>query len=577
MRHSNKFNFKSWSTVGKLVIACLESRQLKGAMPYIIAVGIFAVALAVRLLVLPVEPGLAYLTYYPGTAVTALLCGMGPSLFYILLAALVGANIFVPPYWAFSQDALVPAVAFMVAAATILFVIQFYQRIVARQRLTQTYTSCHDNLTKLSNRAVFQDQLRHAIVLAQREEQLLAVLLIDLDNFKTINDTLGHDMGDLLLVDVAQRLLRCIRDGDSVARMGGDEFAVLLNNIESVEVNVMCRRILAALRQPFRIIENELRITASIGVSLFPNDGDDACALLKNADVAMYHAKEKGKNKFRLFAADIKHAVLRHHALEVGLRHAQQRELFSLHYQPKIRIADGAMVGAEALIRWSDPELGIVSPAEFIPVAEKVGLIGSIGLFVISRAVADITYWYSVGLKPPPIAVNISPSQLRDDCFGEWMLDGLDKAGLSPSSIVLELTEGALMEQGEAGLDVLNGLASRGIKISIDDFGTGYSSLSYLKRMPIAELKIDRSFVDGIAAEPDDRAIANAILSLAHTLGFSVVAEGVETEQQLTVLRELGCDNAQGHLFYRPMAPDQFRLLLPAESIAGEFGDATLP
>lgn len=545
-------------------------------MPYIIAVGIFAVALAVRLLVLPVESGLAYLIYYPGTAVTALLCGMGPSLFYILLAASVGSNNFVPTYWTFSQDAMVQATTYIVSAATMLFVIQFYQRIVARHRLTQTYISCHDNLTKLSNRAEFQDRLRHVITLAQREEQLLAVLLIDLDNFKTINDTLGHDVGDLLLVDVAQELLKCICDGDSLARMGGDEFAVLLNNTDSMKVNAMCRRILAALRQSFSIKENELKITASIGVSLFPNDGDDASALLKNADVAMYHAKKQGKNKFQYFAADIKQAVLRHHALEVGLRHAQQRGLFSLHYQPKIRIADGVMVGAEALIRWSDPDLGVVSPAEFIPVAEKVGLIGSIGLFVISRAVADIIYWYSVGLMPPPIAVNISPSQLRDDSFGEWLLEGLDKAGLPPSSIVLELTEGALMEQGEAGLDVLNGLASRGIKISIDDFGTGYSSLSYLKRMPIAELKIDRSFVDGIADEPDDRAIANAILSLAHTLGFSVVAEGVETEKQLAVLRKLGCDTAQGHHFYRPMAPDQFRLLLPAESIAGECGDATL-
>lgn len=576
MCRSMKFDLKSWCDVGKILIACFESRRREGAMPYIIAVGIFAVALAVRIVVLPVESGLAYLTFYPGTAVAALLCGLGPSLLYILLAALVGTFIFIPPYWVFSQGTIVPAATFMVAAATILFVINFYQRIVARQALAQTYNSRHDSLTKLSNRAGLQDRLRHAIALAQCEKRQLAVLLIDLDNFKTINDTLGHDIGDVLLVDVAKRLLKCICDGDSVARMGGDEFAVLLYDIEALDVSDMCRRILATLGQSFRVRDKELRVTASIGVSLFPGDGDDDCSLLKSADVAMYHAKERGKDKFQFFAHDIEQAVLRRHALEIGLRHAQQHSLFSLHYQPKIRIADGAMIGAEALIRWSDPELGIVSPVEFIPVAEKAGLIGSIGVFVVSRTVADIIYWYSIGLEPPPISVNISPSQLRDDSFGGWLLDSLDRAGLPPSSIVLELTEGALMEQGESGLNVLTGLANRGIKFSIDDFGTGYSSLSYLKRMPIGELKIDRSFVDGIADAPDDRAIANAIVSLAHTLGFSVVAEGVETEKQLAVLRKLGCDTAQGHLYYRPMAPDQFRFLLKAESNSCGCGRATL-
>lgn len=333
----------------------------------------------------------------------------------------------------------------------------------------------------------------------------------------------------------------------------------------------MCRRITNALAQVFQIKEHSLCITASVGISLFPNDGSDACALLKNADVAMYHAKAQGKNRFQYFDADIDHKVQRRHSLEAGLRLAQQKKQFDIHYQPKIAIADGALVGAEALIRWSDPALGVVSPMEFIPVAEKSGLIGAIGLFVVGRVIDDILEWRATGLTPPPISVNISPSQLRDDSFAIWLEGALNRAELPYSSIIIELTEGALMDQGESGLKVLDDLASRGIKVSIDDFGTGYSSLSYLKRMPISELKIDRSFVNGIAIDTDDKAIVIAILSLAQTLGISTVAEGVETAQQLAVLRVLGCDAAQGYYFHRPMEEIKFRSLLQSKTSSSPF------
>lgn len=534
---NREFSFRDWFDITRQVITCPELRRTSFFKQCFIAVVIFSIALAVRLLVLPVESGFAFLTFYPCTVLAAIFCGTLPSLLYIVLSATAGACIFIPPYLTFNEVAIVPTAAFIVAAISISLVIHFYQRLVSLQISAQAYISSHDELTKLPNRIVFQDRLRHTVALSQREHHMLAVLLIDLDNFKTINDTLGHHVGDLLLTAVAKRLLDCVRDADSVARLGGDEFAALLFNIDSLEASTVCRRITNALAQVFQIKEHSLCITASVGISLFPNDGSDACALLKNADVAMYHAKAQGKNRFQYFDADIDHKVQRRHSLEAGLRLAQQKKQFDIHYQPKIAIADGALVGAEALIRWSDPALGVVSPMEFIPVAEKSGLIGAIGLFVVGRVIDDILEWRATGLTPPPISVNISPSQLRDDSFAIWLEGALNRAELPYSSIIIELTEGALMDQGESGLKVLDDLASRGIKVSIDDFGTGYSSLSYLKRMPISELKIDRSFVNGIAIDTDDKAIVIAILSLAQTLGISTVAEGVETAQQLAVLR----------------------------------------
>jgi two-component system CheB/CheR fusion protein len=439
------------------------------------------------------------------------------------------------------------------------------------------YLAHHDDLTSLANRTVFQDRLQQAVALVRREHQLLAVLLIDLDNFKTINDTLGHETGDLLLKEVAQRLLTCIRDADTIARLGGDEFAALLYNIEPEEVSTVAQRIIDSLSQPIGLNRTELFITASIGITLFPNDGEDSGSLLKNADSAMYRAKEQGKNKFQYFSNEIKVVIQRRHTLENALRRALQAHGLRLHYQPKIELASNRLIGAEALLRWTDPELGPISPAEFIPVAEQAGLIGHIGQFVVKQAIADILAWGDAGLAAPPIALNISPSQLRNDSFALWLHERLAASSLSTSAIVVELTEGALMEQGDAGIQVLDSLASRGIKISIDDFGTGYSSLSYLKRMPISELKIDRSFVINLAEDPDSRAIASAILGLAHALGMRVVAEGVETAEQLAVLRQLDCDIAQGYFFHRPLEEASFRLLLQPDDLPWTDPDRVAP
>ena len=424
------------------------------------------------------------------------------------------------------------------------------------------YLARHDELTMLANRTVFQEQLGAQVALAQSANQPLAVLFIDLDNFKTINDTLGHDVGDQLLKLVAQRLLAAMRAQDTLARLGGDEFAALLYPVDGDEVDRICQRLADALSQPFWIGSAELFVTASMGVSLCPLDGDDPSTLLRHADAAMYRAKERGKNRIQFFVSDIKQAAERRLRLETGLRHALRHDLLRLHYQPKISMVDDTLVGAEALLRWTDTELGEISPTEFIAVAEKAGLISSIGRFVVGRALRDILSWRAGGLDAPPIALNISPTQLRDERFVDWLYASLAEAELPCSSIVVELTEGALMDQSEAGLSILNNLASRGIKISIDDFGTGYSSLSYLRRMPITELKIDRSFVDGIAEDADNCSIACAILSLAHSLGISEVAEGVETESQLTVLRRLGCETAQGYFYHRPMDETHFRQLL---------------
>jgi len=430
----------------------------------------------------------------------------------------------------------------------------------SQQRLD--YLASHDELTGLANRSVFQDRLGQAIAHARRDGQGLAVLFVDLDNFKTINDSLGHEAGDLLLQEVAKRLTEVVREADTLARLGGDEFGILLCEIENVEASAVCHRVAEALAEGFSIVGRELFITTSIGISLFPDDGEDDGTLLKNADAALYRAKERGRNQFQYFAGCMREVVHRRLTLETALRHALSQRSLKLFYQPKISIRTRELVGAEALLRWDDPELGPVSPAEFIPLAEKVGLITNIGHFVALQAIADLCAWIAAGLAPPPIAINVSPLQLRDDHYITWLQERLAEAGLPVGTLKVEVTESALMEDGEASLQLLDRLVGHGIKVSIDDFGTGYSSLSYLKRMPISELKIDRSFVDGIADQPDDRAIASAILGMAHTLGLSVVAEGVETEEQLAVLAGLNCDVAQGYYFHKPMEEARFRELL---------------
>ncbi|MDN3920271.1 bifunctional diguanylate cyclase/phosphodiesterase [Roseateles violae] len=419
-----------------------------------------------------------------------------------------------------------------------------------------------DDLTGLPNRAQLLKRLERAIAQAQRERHVLAVLFIDLDNFKTINDTLGHEVGDALLIAVSLRLFGCLRDNDTIARLGGDEFAALMENIDALQVSAVCERIVAALSEPLYCRGHELFVSASIGISQYPGDGEDATGLLRAADAAMYRAKELGRNQFQYFAKDIKQALQRDLVLLTQLRRAILQQQLTVAYQPKVRTADRSLVGAEALVRWHDPTLGPIAPAEFIPLAERSGVIAGIGELVLGRVIGDLLRWRAAGLPVPPIAINVSPRQLLSGGFAGWLHAQLQQQGLGPDCLIIELTEGSLIERGAAGLKVLGELSAQGFSISIDDFGTGYSSLSYLKRMPISELKIDRSFVHGIADDGDDQAIASAILSLARTLGLTVVAEGVEDLRQLQALCSLGCSVAQGDFFHRPLEAAEFAALL---------------
>lgn len=420
----------------------------------------------------------------------------------------------------------------------------------------------HDELTGLPNRGLLTDRLRHALAQAKRHQQRVAVLFIDLDNFKNVNDTLGHDVGDMLLLQAAQRLGSCVRDSDTLARLGGDEFVAVLSGVDLSEVNAIASRIVDYMSASFSVQENNLFVSASIGISIYPDDGDDSITLLKNADTAMYRAKERGRNQYQYFAYEMKVNALQRMTLETGLREALKNLSLTLVYQPKVSLVDESVVGGEALVRWVDSNLGDISPAKFIPVAESCGLINELGFYVIDRVLADIAQWHSLGLEVPRIAINVSAHQLKEASFVERFAAKLSASGVPPSLIIIELTESALMERLDALMERLFQLTRLGVDLSVDDFGTGYSSLAYLRKFPIHELKVDRSFVDGIATEPDDRSIAKMIINMAHTLGLRVVAEGVETLQQLEVLRGEGCEIGQGYHFYKPMAPDAFAKLL---------------
>ena len=429
------------------------------------------------------------------------------------------------------------------------------------------HLATHDELTNLPNRTLLMDRMKHAIAQAKRKQESLAIMFIDLDNFKNVNDALGHDAGDLLLKLATERLLSCMRDTDTLARMGGDEFVAILNNVEITEVNRIASRVIDFLSASFRISERDCFISASIGISLYPQDGEDSVTLLKNADTAMYRAKDQGRNQFQYFADEMKLKALQRLTIETGLRMALESNRLSLHYQPKMDLHTGQIVGAEALLRWSDPNLGNVSPAQFIPVAENCGLITALGKQVIRMAVQQINTWQQQGLNVPAIAINLSGHQLRDSRFAETLLSELRQAQVEPRALVLELTESMLIERIDMTATLLEKLVALGFKISIDDFGTGYSSLSYLKRLPLHELKIDRSFIGDIETNADDRTIAHTIVNMAHTLGLSVVAEGVENIAQERVLQSINCDGAQGYYYYRPLTAEQFALLLAKRSL----------
>lgn len=437
--------------------------------------------------------------------------------------------------------------------------------ITERQRYEETirHQAFHDSLTGLPNRLLFKDRLTLAMAHAKRNKQTLAVLFLDLDQFKLINDTLGHGLGDKMLQSVANRLKKCVREDDTVARLGGDEFTLILPEIMRAEdAAKVAHKILQSIREPMDIDCHELYITSSAGIVFYPNDGKDAETLLKNADTAMYRAKEKGRNNYQLYTPAMNAKAFERLSMENSLRRALERKEFVLYYQPKYSMSTGHVIGMEALLRWQTPDRGLVSPGEFIPIAEETGLIVPIGEWVLRTACAQNKAWQDEGLSPLRVAVNISARQFQLQNFVETVSRVLEETGLDPNWLELEITETVAMHNAEHGIMMLEELNEKGIQLSIDDFGTGYSSLSYLKRFPINKLKIDKSFVSEIGVEQERAAIASTIIVLGQSLSLGVVAEGVETKEQLDFLVDHQCDEMQGYLFGRPMPTDEFKELL---------------
>ncbi|HEY5808685.1 MAG TPA: EAL domain-containing protein [Povalibacter sp.] len=417
----------------------------------------------------------------------------------------------------------------------------------------------YDTLTGLANRSLLNDRLQQGILTAGSYGARLAVVFVDLDRFKFINDSLGHHVGDELLRAMAERLKASVRDSDTVARLGGDEFVLLIGGQRDPDaVAVVLERMLSDISQPWTIAQGDFNVTCSIGVALYPDDGDTAETLLKHADTAMYRAKEKGRNNFQFFTAELNALITQRLELENKLRRALERQQFELHYQPRIDMQTRRIVGAEALIRWQLSEHEIVPPTRFIPIAEETGLIAPIGKWVLRTACEQNKAWQDAGMEPFVVSVNVSPRQFRHENFAHTVADVLRQTGLEARYLEIELTESAVMHDAEQFIATLGELSDLGVQISLDDFGTGYSSLSYLKRLPVDRLKVDRSFVQDIATDADDATIVKAIIALGHNLGLRVVAEGVETEQQLEFLRLNHCDELQGYYFATPMAVSDF-------------------
>lgn len=430
------------------------------------------------------------------------------------------------------------------------------QRKIMEERLVHQAT--HDALTELPNRLLLHDRIQQMILNAKRAGLMVAIWFIDLDRFKLTNDSLGHAVGDELLKEVAKRLVKCVRETDTVARVGGDEFVIvsLLEKHES-EAIPMAQKILKKLAEPIEVGNRIFNITASIGVSTYPANGTDADALMKNADIAMYRAKESGRDNFQFYTTEMNAQLSKRLSIENDLHKAIAQKEFILHYQPLVSLTTNRIASAEVLLRWQHPEKGMISPLDFIPIAEESGLIIPIGEWVLETACTQHQLWQASGLPPLRIAVNVSSQQLQRSNFLKMVDDILQKTKIPPTNLMLELTESILIDDSKKILEILNSLKARGIKLVIDDFGTGYSSLSYLKRFPIDKLKIDRSFVNGIDSDPNDAAIVQTIIAMAHILGLQVVAEGVETENQLKFLRLHQCDEIQGYYFSRPVDKEQ--------------------
>jgi diguanylate cyclase (GGDEF)-like protein/PAS domain S-box-containing protein len=424
----------------------------------------------------------------------------------------------------------------------------------SEQRIQQLAN--YDMLTGLPNRMLFEDRVKQAISVAKQEHTSLSILFLDLDHFKDINDTLGHHVGDKVLIEVGARLKFTVRDMDTVSRMGGDEFMLLLPDSDSKGVAYVAMKLLESIAEPYRIDQSVLVLTPSVGIAMYPKDGEDFDTLYRHADSAMYRAKHDGRNNYRFYTQAMQSLAARTLKIENALRFAIERNELYLNFQPQINIADNRVIGVEALLRWKNSELGVLSPAEFIPIAEKSGQIIKVGEWVLRTAVQQLKVWLDSGFSPMVMAVNLSAVQFRHSDLPGLVSSILEEAQLPPNYLELELTEGVAADDPEHAIAIMDDLHARGVRMSLDDFGTGYSSLSYLKRFNIYKLKIDQSFVRDITIDEDDKAIVRAIVLMSHSLNFKTIAEGVETAEQLAFLRECGCDEVQGYYFSKPLSAE---------------------
>jgi diguanylate cyclase (GGDEF)-like protein len=437
------------------------------------------------------------------------------------------------------------------------------EELVRRRTEELNHAVSHDEVTGLPNRVLFNDRLCQAVGAARKGGETLAIMFLDIDRLKAVNESLGYAAGDRLLRAVAERVGGRLGGGNTVARFGADELSLLFNSIGEVgDAAAAATSVLEALRRPIELDGHEVYVTASVGVSLFPHDGGDAQTLLSRAVAAMYSAREQGGNCYRFYSPDMNAEALKRLSLESDLRRALEGEEFVIHYQPQVELATGRFVGTEALVRWQHPRLGLIPPAEFIPLAEDTGLIVPIGEWVLRAAVRQCGEWQARGLGPLRVAVNLSPRQFQQPSLVEVVRGSLLEAGLDPCRLELEVTESSVVLNREAAVATLSVMRAVGVRVAIDDFGTGHSSLSYLKHLPVDTLKIDRSFVRDLADDPNDQAIVGAVVKLGHSLGLNVKAEGVEDEAQSRLLGALGCDEAQGYLFGRPVPAEAFEKLL---------------
>jgi len=431
--------------------------------------------------------------------------------------------------------------------------------------LEMSHLAQHDVLTDLPNRLLLKDRLSQAISLARRNHHKLAVLYLDLDGFKDINDSLGHSVGDKLLQSVAARLSACVRKSDTVSRQGGDEFVVLLPEVSHAEdAAVSAAKIIVELKKVHRIGEHRLLVTGSIGLTTYPENGEDAETLIKNADTAMYRAKQCGRDNYKFFVPDMSVQAVERQSLEEQLRRALEREELLLHYQPQVNLKSGTITSVEALVRWQHPSRGLLLPRQFLGIAESSGIIVAIGQWVVREACRQTREWLDAGLLAVPVAVNISSLEFQNEQFLEGVQAALKNTGLDPKYLELEITETVLMEDAESTASALGQLKAIGVRLAVDDFGTGYSSLSYLTRFPIDTLKLDQSFVHNILASPDDATVVSAIVSMGKSLKHRVIAEGVETLDELAFLRAHGCKEGQGYYFGRPVMAQRFAQSLEA-------------